>query len=194
MAKARYHKNQRVYVKPVGTWALIERVLPHWTKGLEEPIRIHYDVGLGREFGAEELQAEAQNSGTIDSGGENWRLIRARNKWQAPEDCTHHPYPGTFPTIVTNENDWGGWRVPGSEYDLDPHRIETQARMIVNNLRLLNITQRLITFVGEEESLPEEIISLAKEGESIIRHILDEHEVDENDIVEGEQEEDVDAA
>ena len=87
----------------------------------------------------------------------------------------------------------GGGRVPGSEYDLDPHRIETQARMIVNNLRLLDITRRLITFVGEEENLPEEIISLAKEGESIIRHILDEHEVDENEVVEGE-EEDVDAA
>ena len=48
MAKAQFHKNQRVYVKPVGTWALIERVVPHWVKGIEEPIRIHYDVGLGR--------------------------------------------------------------------------------------------------------------------------------------------------
>ena len=27
MAKALFHKNQRVYVKPVGTWALIERVV-----------------------------------------------------------------------------------------------------------------------------------------------------------------------
>ena len=24
MAKAQFHKNQRVYVKPVGTWALVE--------------------------------------------------------------------------------------------------------------------------------------------------------------------------
>ena len=51
--KAQFHKNQRVYVKPVGTWALIERVVPHWVKGIDEPIRIHYDVGLGREFSAE---------------------------------------------------------------------------------------------------------------------------------------------
>ena len=27
MAKANFHKNQRVYVKPVGTWALVERVV-----------------------------------------------------------------------------------------------------------------------------------------------------------------------
>ena len=58
MAKAQFHKNQRVYVKPVGTWALIEHVVPHWAKGLDEPIRIHYDVGLGREFAAEELLSE----------------------------------------------------------------------------------------------------------------------------------------
>ena len=38
MAKAQFHKNQRVYVKPVGTWALIEHVVPHWAKGIEEPI------------------------------------------------------------------------------------------------------------------------------------------------------------
>ena len=58
MAKAQFHKNQRVYVKPVGTWALIEHVVPHWAKGIDEPIRIHYDVGLGREFAAEELLSE----------------------------------------------------------------------------------------------------------------------------------------
>ena len=31
MAKAQFHKNQRVFVKPVGTWALVEHVVPHWT-------------------------------------------------------------------------------------------------------------------------------------------------------------------
>ena len=45
-------------MKPVGTWALIEHVVPHWAKGIDEPIRIHYDVGLGREFAAEELLSE----------------------------------------------------------------------------------------------------------------------------------------
>ena len=40
MAKAQFHKNQRVYVKTVGTWALIEKVMPQWAKGLDEPLRI----------------------------------------------------------------------------------------------------------------------------------------------------------
>ena len=35
MAKAQFHKNQRVYVKPVGTWALVEHVVPHWAKGID---------------------------------------------------------------------------------------------------------------------------------------------------------------
>ena len=58
MAKALYHKSQRVYVKPVGTWALVEKVLPHWVKDVEEPLRVTYDVGLGREFTAGELVSE----------------------------------------------------------------------------------------------------------------------------------------
>ncbi len=74
MAKAHFHKNQRVYVKPVGTWALIERVVPHWTKGLDEPLRVHYDVGLGREFAAEELQAEEIH----------WRLASRRPRMAKP--------------------------------------------------------------------------------------------------------------
>ena len=43
MAKAKYHKAQRVFVKPVGTWAYIEAVVPKWVKGCEEPIKIAYD-------------------------------------------------------------------------------------------------------------------------------------------------------
>jgi hypothetical protein len=55
MAKTQFHKNQHVNVKSVSTWALIERAVPHWTKDIDEPVRIHYDVGLGREFAAGEL-------------------------------------------------------------------------------------------------------------------------------------------
>jgi hypothetical protein len=29
-----------------------------------------------------------------------------------------------------HERDWGGWRVRGAEYDLDPYRIERQAEII----------------------------------------------------------------
>ena len=87
MAKAQFHKNQRVYVKPVGTWALVERVVPHWAKGLDEPLRVYYDVGLGREFAADELQSEEPQADATNGASESWRIIRARNKWQPAEDC-----------------------------------------------------------------------------------------------------------
>src|SRR6202000_1444457 len=124
--------NQRVYVKPLGTWALIEHVVPHWAKGLEEPIRVHYDVGLGREFAAEELLSEDPLSDTTQLEGDQWRIVRARNKWQPAEDCARHPVPGTYPVVITGETDWGGWRVPGAEYDLDPGKVEMQARLIAS--------------------------------------------------------------
>jgi hypothetical protein len=142
MARAQFHKNQRVYVRPVGTWALVERVVPQWTKGLEEPIRIFYDVGLGRDFGADELQAEPSNP-PAGADGESWRVVRAPNKWQSPAESTTHPYPGTYPVVVTGEADWGGWRVPGSEYALSPDRIERQARMIASVPRLAAIVKKL---------------------------------------------------
>ncbi len=59
MAKAKYHKSQRVFVKPVGTWAHVEAVVPTWVKGCEEPIKISYDCGMGREFAQEELEEES---------------------------------------------------------------------------------------------------------------------------------------
>ena len=37
MAKATYHRHQRVYVEPVGTWAVIDKVNPVWVKGFDEP-------------------------------------------------------------------------------------------------------------------------------------------------------------
>src|ERR1700758_4080831 len=77
MPEAQFRKGQPVYVKPVGTWALIEHVVPHWAKGIEEPIRVHYDVGLGREFSAEELLNEEPMGGNGQGGdGEHWRAAR----------------------------------------------------------------------------------------------------------------------
>jgi hypothetical protein len=58
MAKAQFQRHQRVWVECVGTWATIDKVTPVWAKGFDEPVRITYDVGLGREFLATELQAE----------------------------------------------------------------------------------------------------------------------------------------
>src|SRR5215475_12072538 len=117
MARAQFHKNQRVYVRPVGTWTLVERVIPHWTKGLEEPLRIFYDVGLGRDFGPEELEADIPEPPPGDEG-EQWRVMRATNKWQSPAESAHHPHPGTYPVVVTGDAEWGGWRVPVAEYAL----------------------------------------------------------------------------
>ena len=173
MAKAVYHKNQRIYVKTVGTWATIERVVPHWAKGLDEPLRIFYDVGLGREFTAEELQSEqAHNTSTIAVGAESWRLIRAKNKYKAPEECGNHPYPGTHPQVVTGEAEWGGWRVPGAEYDLYPEKIEHQARMIVSAPKMAALMRVLIDFVKlEPENVPHEVQTLCNEAASMLRYI-----------------------
>lgn len=175
MAKAQFHKHQRVYVKPVGSWAVVERVVPHWTKGLNEPLRIFYDVGLGREFDAEELQLEDPLTDKASATMGNWRVMRGRNKWQPAEDCTHHPLPGTYPIIVTGETDWGGWRVPGAEYDLDPHKVERQARLIAASPRFMELATRLAEWAGKSgEDLGTDLADLAKSASALLAHV--EHE------------------
>ncbi|MEM1102648.1 MAG: hypothetical protein AAF527_08230 [Pseudomonadota bacterium] len=172
MAKAVFHKNQRVFVRPVGTWALIERVVPHWTKGIDEPLRVTYDVGLGRDFGAEELVSEELEAVGLEEENENWRIMRHRNKWQRPEDCGHHPFPGTFPVITTNAKNWGGWRVPGAEYDQDPARIEAQARIMANALKLMHVVKRLVDYASEaNENLPNDAIEIARQGQDVLKLI-----------------------
>ena len=171
MAKAQFHKNQRVYVKPVGTWALIEHVVPHWAKGIEEPIRIHYDVGLGREFAAEELLSE-EPVNDKDTGSESWRVVRARNKWQPTEDCARHPVPGTYPVVVTGDADWGGWRVPGAEYDLDPSRIEEQARLIASAPLLASFAISLVDWARKSgEDMPNELAELAHRAQDLLTEV-----------------------
>ncbi len=171
MAKAVFHKNQRVYVKPVGTWAVIEQIKPQWVKNVEEPVRIYYEVGLGRDFSASELAGE-DKSGEDGVSRQNWRILRARNKWQSPEECAHHPFPGTFPVVVTGEKDWGGWRTPGAEYDRDPQGVEMQARLIASAQRLLHIATQLQAFVHQSAGdAPAELIELAREARNISRFI-----------------------
>lgn len=167
MAKAVFHKHQRVYVHPVGTWAIIEHVKPHWVKDVEEPVRIFYDCGLGRDFVTDELSAEQAVS--ADTG--HWRVLRAKNKWQSPEECARHPFPGTFPVVVTESMDWGGWRVPAAEYDRDPQRIETQARLMANSPRLLEIAEQLSQMAKEEEALPVALSHLVQQINDVLRDI-----------------------
>lgn len=178
MARAIFHKHQRVYVKPVGTWAIVERVIPHWVKDVAEPLRVTYDVGLGREFTGTELVSEAsmrQRDGTgEDDLSDNWRVHRMKNRWQGGEESGHHPYPGTFPVVMTDEYDWGGWRVPGAEYDRNPAKIEYQARLICNAPHMLRALRAVIDLVARHrESIPGELLDEARSASAILRHVYD---------------------
>jgi hypothetical protein len=169
MAKASFQRNQRVWVESVGAWSVVERIVPVWAKGFEEPVKLTYDVGLGREFSAHELRAEDE---TAETGGETWRLLRATNKWQQPADCAHHPYPGTYPIVVTDAQDWGGWRTPGAEYDRDPRKIERQARLITCAPRLMAICEDLVALIADSpEDAPPAVTELARRALAIGRFI-----------------------
>lgn len=170
MAKALFHKNQRVYVRPVGTWAVIERVVPQWVKDVPEPLRVFYDVGLGRDFVATELQTEESTTlSDIDPAMEEWHVVRAANKWRSAEECSSHPYPGTFPVIMTGTQEGGGWRVPGTEYDFAPERVELQARIMASGPKFMGLLRRLVTYAGSNpENLPDELMQLAQESEAAL--------------------------
>jgi hypothetical protein len=147
-------------------------VVPHWAKGIEEPLRIYYDVGLGREFAAEELQSEEPQNGTAPNGGQAWRIIRARNKWQPAEDCARHPQPGTFPVVITGDTEWGGWRVPGAEYDLDPQAVEHQARLIASAPQLMVFASDLVEWARKSgEEMPNALAELAHNAQDILAQV-----------------------
>lgn len=188
MAKAVFHKGQRVYAKPVATWAMIERVNPQWVKGVEEPLRVTYDVGLGREFQAHELAAEDKEPNKPDLlETENWRILRASNRLSADARDPRHPYPGTFPIVVTDEKDWGGWRVPMSEYDRDPNRIEHQSRVIANALRLMRVARELIDFAADyPQETPQALADLARQSEMVLAAIYHEPQPKNDAVVAAE--------
>ena len=171
MARAQFQKGQKVWVESVGALAQVESVQPVWAQGFHEPVRVTYDVGLGREFQAHELMSPVSNPAML-AAGRNWRLMRARNKWQTPEESLHHPYPGTYPVIVTDRADWGGWRVPGAEYDRDPEHIEFQARLIASSPRLLALAERIIKEVDTaSDDAPPVMREMAREAKDIIKSI-----------------------
>jgi hypothetical protein len=174
--KAVFHKGQRVYVKPVATWAVIELVRPQWVKGVEEPLRVTYDVGLGRDFQAHELAAEDKEPTKPDLlETENWRILRSVNRLSADARDTRQPFPGTYPVVVTDEKDWGGWRVPMAEYDRDPMRIEHQARVIANAHRLMRVARELIEFASDHpHETPPAMQDLARQSEMVLAAIYHE--------------------
>ncbi len=180
MAKATFHKAQRVYVRPVGTHAIIERIVPYWAKGVDEPIKVSYDVGLGRPFLANELEPARTNqsdrSVVIEqfSLHQTWRIQRNSNRVSKIDECEDHPVPGTHPVVQTDENGWGGWRVPTSEYNRDPDRIEFQARMIMNSPALVRLCRSLIEMYREDpDSFPVEAQNILKDAAPILRHVYD---------------------
>jgi hypothetical protein len=175
MAKAAFHKHQKVYVKPVGTWAVIERVMPQWVKGLEEPLKVLYDVGLGRDFTASELTSD-KSANPVDEIADldNWRIRRARIRWQDGEEVPDHSNPGSCPVVTTDERNWGGWRVPSAEYDRDPQKIEYQARIIASAPHLLRLAQALARFgLANSDEMPVELLALAKQSTVLLRRIYD---------------------
>ena len=173
MARAQFQKGQKVWVECVGAWAQIEKVQPVWAKGFEEPVKVTYDVGLGREFQAAELLLPTDDDAAAEDM-DSWRLLRARNKWQPAEDVPHHPYPGTYPVVVTDRADWGGWRVPGAEYDRDPQRIEFQSRLIAASPRLMALAQTLVDAVAESpEDAPPQTLALARQAREILKTVTE---------------------
>lgn len=172
MARAQFQKGQKVWVESVGVWAEVEKVMPVWAKGFDEPVRITYDVGLGREFAAGELQASSHD--VVASAMDNWRVLRARNKWQDLADCAHHPFPGTYPVVVTDKADWGGWRTPGAEYDRDPQRVEYQARLIAAAPDLMDLARALTDAVAEApDDAPPETRRLAARAQAVLRRMTE---------------------
>jgi hypothetical protein len=174
MARAQFQKGEKVWVECVGVWARIEQVQPVWAKGFDEPVRVTYDVGLGREFLAQELAVPVEDPVAVSEGDARWRLLRARNKWQTADDCPHHPFPGTYPVVVTDPQDWGGWRVPGAEYDRDPERIEYQARLIATAPRLLALARSMIEAVADvPDDAPPEMRRLADAARELVRDVTE---------------------
>lgn len=172
MARAQFQKGQKVWVESVGAWAQIEKIQPVWAKGFDEPVRVTYDVGLGREFLGHELLLPEDDPAS--DRNMTWRLMRARNKWQSPEDCAQHPFPGTYPVVVTDKADWGGWRVPGAEYDRDPEQIEFQARLIAAAPRLMGLAARLVETVDENpEDAPPDVLEMAREARRILKSVTE---------------------
>ena len=184
MAKALFHKSQRVFVKPVGTWAVIEQVVPHWVKDVNEPLRITYDCGLGRPFHAHELVSEQtvhnQNRVSDDDEDmmlEHWNVERRLIKWRPSEFGVTLANPGTYPVVATDEGGTGGWRVGGAEYDRDPQRVEHQARMIVHTPDLMRLARKIAEFASANpDELPLELKQVAQNCAMILRDVyrLDE--------------------
>jgi len=74
--------------------------------------------------------------------------------------------------VITGEADWGGWRVPGAEYDLDPQKIERQARLIAVAPRLALLADSLVEWARTSgEDMPAALADLAHAAQDIVTHV-----------------------
>jgi hypothetical protein len=74
--------------------------------------------------------------------------------------------------VVTGDADWGGWRVPGAEYDLDPSRIEEQARLIASAPLLASFAISLVDWARKSgEDMPNELAELAHRAQDLLTEV-----------------------
>jgi hypothetical protein len=77
---------------------------------------------------------------------------------------------------VTTGRDWGGWGVPGAEYDLDPYRIERQTRIIMHASVFMTLLEEFIERAEQEPEKPsDDMLKLAhllagRSAKSQVRH------------------------
>ena len=76
--------------------------------------------------------------------------------------------------VVTDEQDWGGWRVPGAEYDRDPRKIEAQARLIAAAPELAELARELASLSREwGDDVPAELRAVTRRAANILRAIAE---------------------
>ncbi len=77
--------------------------------------------------------------------------------------------------VVTDAADWGGWRVPGAEYDRDPYRIEYQARLLACAPKLMRLARELTSQASDApEECSAELLKLARYAKQVLRFVSDE--------------------
>ncbi len=76
--------------------------------------------------------------------------------------------------VVTTDRDWGGWRVPGAEYDLDPYRIEHQAQLIVRAPLFMKLLEEFLQLADQEpENLSHDMTKLAQIARRVLSEVTD---------------------
>lgn len=80
--------------------------------------------------------------------------------------------PGTYPVVITGEADWGGWRVPGAEYDLDPAKTEEQARLIASAPQFAAFAVSLVDWARKSgEDMLNALVELAHQAQDLLTEV-----------------------